>query len=100
MVAAVGSNGGQASDYLTDVGGKVVQVPEASMPLLLVPSCPASVELNKAGHVVVGSEMTCKFVPHPDTRQVALLDPELATTLPPKATVSTALATLYHCIET
>ncbi len=70
MVAAVGSNGGQASDYLSDVGGKVPSVPAPSLPLLLVPSCPAGVELNTAGHVVVGSEMTCKFVPHKDTRQV------------------------------
>ncbi len=31
---------------------------------------------------------------------MALLDPEFALTLPPRATVSTALATLYHCIET
>jgi hypothetical protein len=66
----VGANGGQASDYLTEVGGRLSQPPAASLPLLLVPSCPTSVELLPSGHVVVGNEMTTKFVPHPSTQQV------------------------------
>ena len=70
VVAGVAGNGGQASDYLKEVGGKQAVPPSASLPVLLVPSCPTSVELLKSAHVVIGSEMTTKFEPHPDTQQV------------------------------
>ncbi len=71
VVAAVVSNGGRANDYLPEVGGRLTpSLP--SLPLLLLPTCPSSVELLQSAHVVVGNEMTTKFVPSPSSRQVCV----------------------------
>lgn len=90
--------GGGLADYATELGGsRSLAVP--SLPLLAVPSCPSSSELTREAHVLLRGQALARLVAHPASVQGTVIDPALAVTLPPAATLTSGFATLVHCAE-
>jgi alcohol dehydrogenase class IV len=97
MVAVLAGQGGRLSDVL----GRAEKVTAKIAPLIAIPTTASS-----------GSEVSpgCGIHPEPDKRaigtrshnlvpRVAICDPEMTISLPPRLTAGTGLDALSHCIE-
>ena len=97
MIALLATNGGTVSDY----AGRPNVKHGRSAPLIVIPTTAGT-----------GSEASPSAGIHPDAvtasvglnsrhlvPQLALLDPELTVSLPPKLTAATGIDALSHCIE-
>lgn len=97
LVAVIAGQGGRAADYV----GHPDRVKAATRPVVVVPTTAGT-----------GSDSSPDAGIHPDPRSVssgitsryvvprlALCDPELTLTLPPRLTAATGLDAISHCIE-
>ena len=96
--AALLTNEGKIADYAAELGGSRSFL-KASLPFLAVPSCPSGAELTREAHILFKGQSLATLKMHPQSMIGAVVDPALAVSLQGDSALTTAFATLVHCIE-
>jgi alcohol dehydrogenase class IV len=89
---------GKLIDYATDLGGKR-QFKKASVPLVVVPSCPSGNELSRSSPILFQGKRLGTISSHPDSLQGVIADPSLSLSLEAPAALTTTYAAFLHCVE-
>lgn len=100
-VSLIVRNGGTAWEYTEREGEPVHEVQEEALPLIAVPTTsgtgteatPFAVISNQALHMKASIAMPACYA------KVALIDPELMKSLPPRVTANTGIDVLAHALE-
>jgi len=91
---------GILTEYENMVGGKAKIKPPLP-PIICIPTSAGTGSETNQYAVITDTERKLKFTLMSDHMipKIAIIDPELTTTLPPKITASTGIDALAHCIE-
>ena len=100
-IAALVSNAGELNDYL-EIIGKGKKLESAPLPYIAVPTTSGTGAEVTKNSVIKSVEHNVKVSLRSNSMfpSVALIDPELAVTMPPEITASTGIDALTHLLET
>lgn len=100
-IAVVAANGGDVWDYVTNGTGKGKAIAAKPLPILAIPTTAGTGSETDMGGVITNRE-TREKTPIKDLSlfpQVAVIDPELMLTVPPRFTAYQGFDALFHNIE-
>ena len=95
------ANGGDIIDYIAEPTGNGERITEQGSPLVLLPTTAGTgSEISPIAVLSVEEKRTKEAISDNKVRaDVAVLDPSLTTTLPPRTTAASAMDALGHAIE-
>lgn len=100
-IAALATNTGELADYL-EVIGKGKKLEKAPLPFVAIPTTAGTGAEVTKNAVIKSTEHNVKVSLRSDLMfpAIAIIDPELTITMPPKITASTGVDALTHLLET
>jgi alcohol dehydrogenase class IV len=99
LAATMAENPGDVSDYCARVKGEVKKLEQKTLPKILVPTTSGTGSECSNTLVVIDEDYKTWITDNKLLANVAIIDPTLALTMPPRVTAGTGMDALSHSIE-
>jgi alcohol dehydrogenase class IV len=99
LAATMAENPGDVSDYCARVKGEVKKLEQKTLPKILVPTTSGTGSECSNTLVVIDEDYKTWITDNKLLANVAIIDPSLALTMPPRVTAGTGMDALSHSIE-